>query len=88
MPYMTIIILLCFALLVFVARYFRACNREVKRLSAINVGRLLSLLDEMCKGTATLRVFGKQDWILRQYVLRAGDSIRAYVLSNAGNLWM
>jgi ABC-type multidrug transport system fused ATPase/permease subunit len=88
MPYLILVILLCFVLIMFVTRYFRACNREVKRLSSINEGKLLSLLDEMCKGTVTLRVFAKQEWILKEYVHRADNALRTYVLSNAGNLWM
>ncbi len=56
---MTIVIAICVVLIVIFARYFRVCNREVKRLSSVNEGKLLSLLGEMCKGTATLRVFGK-----------------------------
>ncbi len=56
---MTLTMVLCAVLIILVARYFRVCNREIKRLSSVNEGKLLSLLGEMGKGTVTLRVFGK-----------------------------
>lgn len=37
-------------LIYFIQNLFRASNRELKRLSSVNDGKVLTLLNEVCSG--------------------------------------
>ena len=71
-----------------VMKLYRPSNREIKRLSSVNNGKLICILGEVCKGLPIIRAFKNQDWIIQEYVKRLNTSIDTYVLTTAVFIWL
>ena len=56
-PWIAISFIMCILLMVYFYRQFRAANRELKRLSSVNNGKLLTIINENCTGLSIIRSF-------------------------------
>ena len=85
---MGVIIVLGVFMMTHVMKLYRPSNREIKRLSSVNNGKLICILGEVCKGLPIIRAFKNQDWIIQEYVKRLNHSIDTYVLTTAVFIWL
>ncbi|EGR29526.1 hypothetical protein IMG5_154140 [Ichthyophthirius multifiliis] len=69
-------------------KLFRISNREIKRLNSVNAGKLLNIINETCKGLSIIRAFGKEDFILKQYISSLNENINSFLISQAIQIWM
>ncbi len=67
MHWMAIFILITICLIFYYYIIIRPANREIKRLNSVNEGKLLTNLQEACKGVQTIRAFKKEDYIIQDY---------------------
>ena len=63
-PWMGVIILMGVFMMSYVMKLYRPSNREIKRLSSVNNGKLISILGEVCRGLPIIRAFKNQEWII------------------------
>ena len=56
-PWIGIVILLGIFMMIYVLNLYRPSNRELKRLSSVNDGKLISILGEVCRGSPIIRAF-------------------------------
>ena len=56
-PWMGVIILMGVFMMSYVMKLYRPSNREIKRLSSVNNGKLISILGEVCRGLPIIRAF-------------------------------
>ena len=69
-------------------KLYRPSNREIKRLSSINNGKLICILGEVCKGLPVIRAFKNQEWIIQEYIKRLNHSIDTWVLTTSVFMWL
>lgn len=67
---------------------FRVLNREVKRLNSVNSGKVLTSIGEACSGLILIRSFGREKYILKEYMDKLNDSINSFLISEAIQIWM
>jgi len=56
-PWMGAIIILEIFIMGYLLNLYRPSNREIKRLSSVNDGKLISILGEICRGLPIIRTF-------------------------------
>ena len=69
-------------------KLYRPSNREIKRLSSINNGKLICIIGEVCKGLPVIRAFKNQEWIIQEYIKRLNHSIDTWVLTTSVFIWL
>ena len=62
-PWMGGIIIIILILMYQYFILYRPSNREIKRLSSVNDGKLISILGEICRGQQIIRAFKNQEFI-------------------------
>ena len=58
-PWMAVVIVLGILMMIYVLNHYRPSNRELKRLSSVNDGKLISIIGEVCRGLPIIRSFEK-----------------------------
>ena len=56
-PWMGLVIVLGIFMMIYVLNLYRPSNRELKRLSSVNDGKLLNMIGEVCRGSHVIRAF-------------------------------
>ncbi|KAL4445550.1 hypothetical protein ABPG74_004624 [Tetrahymena malaccensis] len=87
-PWMIFFFTVVFVLAVVFSNTYRPISREVTRLDTINQGALLNHINESCKGFSTIRAFGKQDYMIDQYLEKLRNNINSYVISLSLHSWV
>ena len=63
-PWMGVIIISGIFMMIYILNLYRPSNRELKRLSSVNDGKLISIIGEICRGLPIIRAFEKEEWII------------------------
>ncbi|KAL4479534.1 hypothetical protein ABPG72_018520 [Tetrahymena utriculariae] len=87
-PWMIFFFIIVFVLAAVFSNTYRPVSREITRLDTINQGALLNHINESCKGFSTVRAFGKQAYMIDQYLEKLRNNINSFVISLSLNCWV
>ncbi|EGR30166.1 hypothetical protein IMG5_139690 [Ichthyophthirius multifiliis] len=87
-PWVISLIVVSIFAMYYLRQQFKAANRELKRLSQVNGGKLLTCMHEMHKGVHIIRSFGKQLYSVKSYLEVLDFNINSFLISQAVYTWM
>ncbi|EAR98242.2 ABC transporter C family protein (macronuclear) [Tetrahymena thermophila SB210] len=87
-PWLILFVLIAMVIAYFVQKVYREASREIKRLSAVDSGRLLTHITESSRGLMLIRSFKKERYMVLSYLQKLGKSINSFLLSEQLQVWM
>ncbi|KAL4449649.1 hypothetical protein ABPG74_007472 [Tetrahymena malaccensis] len=87
-PWLILFVLIAMIIAYFVQKFYREASREIKRLSAVDSGRLLTHITESSRGLMLIRSFKKERYMVLSYLQKLSKSINSFLLSESLQVWM
>ncbi|EGR29740.1 hypothetical protein IMG5_149230 [Ichthyophthirius multifiliis] len=87
-PWIAIPFVFCVCIMYYFFYLFRFSNRELKRLSQVNNGKLMTIINENCSGLIITRSFNQQNYMMKDYLQKLEDYINSTLVTRAMQLWL
>ncbi|CAD8046142.1 unnamed protein product [Paramecium primaurelia] len=87
-PWLIVIIIIELFAFRWLQKYFRKSNRDLKRIQSTNEGKVISHLTETTGGLRTIRAFEKQQYFIKEYIVKLTESICSFVNSRRVSYWL
>ncbi|KAL4495492.1 hypothetical protein ABPG72_020233 [Tetrahymena utriculariae] len=87
-PWLVLFVLIAMIIAYFVQKFYREASREIKRLSAVDSGRLLTHITESSRGLMLIRSFKKEKYMILSYLQKLSKSVNSFLISESLQVWM
>ncbi|ORZ34461.1 P-loop containing nucleoside triphosphate hydrolase protein [Catenaria anguillulae PL171] len=87
-PWVSLVIAILIALYYIVQKFYRATNREAKRLESLTRSPMYALFGEVLTGMTTIRAYGEQDRFRQVNFTQADRNARPYFLQFSAARWL